>query len=109
MNKILDFKTVVPLFEKEKYGAKPLTIRQVDNKDKRFRALAQWNRDCNWALRITNPDTGESFIRRIKSVSYLVYHDWSVPPVPVLGQLRIDYDWRIILLGELTTSAIDKS
>lgn len=92
--KILDFKTVSPLFEIERDGEKPFSIRKID-KGKRFRALSQWKPWHKWGMRMTNPATGESFVREIKEVSYLWYHDsleLGVTPI---------YDWRIIILGDL--------
>ena len=75
--KVIEFKTVSPLFEMERDGIKPFTIRKRD-KDKRFRALAQWIEDYKWTIRITNPATGESFDRLITNVSYLFYADWLI-------------------------------
>lgn len=97
--KVIDFKTVSPLFEMERDGEKPFTTRKIDPKDKRFRALAQWHPSFHWAIRITNPATGESFIREIVAVSFLQYLD-----------RREDYfwkrharflDWQIIIMGEI--------
>jgi len=99
--KILEFKTVSPLFEMERDGIKPFTIRRID-KDSRFRALSQWNCEREWGIKITNPATGEYFIRRIKNVSYLVYDDISGIGEPGLRWLC---DWRIITLGKLITGS----
>lgn len=96
--KLIDFKTVSPLFEQERDGEKPFTIRKIDYKDARFRALAQWTCEREWGLRVTNPQTGESFIRRIKNVSFLWHYDFSGDGEPGLEGL---YDWRIIMMGEL--------
>lgn len=82
---------------------KPFTIRKVDYNDKRFRALSQWTAlpaTIKWGIRETNPATGESFIREIKSVSYLAYHDFSSEHDDYLGYLKMDYSWRVILMGE---------
>ena len=98
--KIIDFKSVSPLFEQERDGDKPFNIRKVDNKDVRFKALSQWSPERDWGLRITNPQTSESFIRRIINVSYLWYYDCSGDIKPGLQGI---YDWRIITMGELIT------
>ena len=76
MKKIIDFKTVSPLYEEEKDGQKWFTLRKRDN-GSRFRALHQWNCELTWYIRITNPDTGDFFIRRITNVSYLWVFDAS--------------------------------
>ena len=81
--KVLSFKTVSPLFEMERDGAKPFTVRLFDYKDPRFRALSRIpysdspaykygfsDRDL-WAVKITNPVTGESFTRRLIRWAYL--------------------------------------
>lgn len=96
--KIIDFKTVSPLFEMERDGEKPFTTRKRDSKDKRFRALAQWEPAYYWGLRITNPTTGESFIREIVAVSYLRYFDSRQDEI---GKCQATfYDWRIIIMGD---------
>lgn len=59
--KILDFKTVSPLFEMERDGSKPFTTRMVMPKEAKHRALSQWQPGYKWGIRITNPATGESF------------------------------------------------
>lgn len=96
--KVIDFKTVSPLFEMERDGVKPFTVRRADAKDKRFKALSQWNCELDWGIRITNPATGESFVRRIKSTSYLWHDDLSGENPP---GLEIFQDWRMIDLGEI--------
>jgi len=91
--KILEFKTVSPLFEMERDGVKSLTVRQVDPKDSRHRALSQWKPDKVWGIRIKNPTSQEAFTRRIIGVSYLGYHeDYHTEWL---------YGWRIIRMGEL--------
>lgn len=102
--KLLEFKSVSPLFEMERDGIKPFTTRKVDNKDARFRALAQWNIGWSWAIRITNPATGESFIREIKSVSYVHWVDWHIALQPnrlFLDRLQVFEGWKIIVMGEI--------
>ena len=91
--KILDFKSVSPLFEMERDGDKPFEARKIDSKDKRFRALSQWQPHFQWGIRITNPATGESFIREIVAVSYLWYH--------YNFDFKVNADWKIIVLGEI--------
>ena len=93
--RILDFKSVSPLFEMERDGDKPFTTRKIDSKDKRFSALSQWQPHFQWAIRITNPATGESFVREIAVVSYLWYYSNSD------SGFRAFVDWRIIVMGEI--------
>ena len=83
--KIINFKTIEPFFTQERDGLKPFTVRKVDSQDKRFRALAQWEPCYNWAIRITNPATGDSFIRKLKNVHLL-------------------WGWKILILGELISN-----
>ena len=97
--KILNFKSVSPLFEMERNGEKPFTTRKVDSKDKRFRALSQWQPQFKWGIRLINPATGENFIREIVAVSYLRYFDLRQDDIGK-GQAAF-YDWRIIVMGEL--------
>ena len=96
--KILDFESVSPFFSQERDGEKPFTTRKIDAKDKRFRSLAQWKPSCNWAIRITNPDTGEGFIRAIRVVACLFYVD----PRQKEGRFHFTrlWDWLIIILGD---------
>jgi hypothetical protein len=102
--KILDFKSVSPLFEMERDGDKPFTTRKIDQKDKRFRALSQWHLGENWGIRITNPATGESFVREIVVVSYLRYFD--PRPDDYWKRQAAFYDWRIIVMGELVAPGV---
>ena len=91
--KIIDFKTVSPLFEQERDGEKPFTVRKRDPKDKRFRALSQlgWgNKGQGWLIRITNPATGESFIRRLYWWDYIRDTD---------GLIYNGTHWIILFLG----------
>ena len=95
--KIVNFKSVSPLYEMERDGTKPFTTRRIDPKDKRFRALSQWRPHYPWGIRITNPSTGESFIRAIVAVDYFCYfdrrkEDWN-------KRLTWLLDWKIIILG----------
>ena len=97
--RILDYKTVSPLFEMERDGMKPFTIRHIEKGDKRQRAFSQWKPAWDWYVRITNPATGESFLRKIIAVSYLKYFDLSQEDV--WQRQAAFYDWRIIVLGEM--------
>lgn len=96
--KLLDFKTVSPLFEMERDGIKPFTTRKIERDDKRQRALGMWQPSYAWGARITNPATGENFIREIVAVSFVRYFDsrqngWE-------RHARFT-DWRIIVLGDI--------
>jgi len=97
--KIIDFKTVSPFFEQERDGKKPFTIRLIDNKDSRFRALSQWEPGRKWLIRIYNPQTGESFIREIAGIDYVRYVDWADGGIG-FEKLRVFINYRIILLGD---------
>ena len=102
--KVIDFKSISPLFEMERDGIKPFTTRKVDYKDARFRALAQWDIGRSWAIRITNPAPGESFIRELKSVDYVRWVDWRIalqPNRPFWDRLQVFEGWKIIVLGEI--------
>ena len=97
--KVIDFESIEPFFSQERDGEKPFTTRKIDSKDKRFRALSQWQPHYQWGIKITNPATGESFLREIITVSYLRYFDlrqddfWS--------QQAVFNDWKIIVMGKL--------
>ncbi len=93
--KIIDFKTVSPLFEMERDGIRPFTERLIDPKDRRFKALNQWNSRRNWAIRITNPQTGEQFTRKLEAVSYIIWFDDKQ-----LFKHSYLYTWRFLKLGE---------
>ena len=103
--KILDFKTVSPLFEMERDGVKPFTIRKIESTDRRFKSLAQWQPNWNWAVRITNPSTGENFIRAIVAVSFL--HYFALRKEDFWERHARFTDWRIIVLGNLIQENID--
>ena len=96
--KIIDFKTVSPLFELERDGGKPFTERLIDPHDQRFKALAQWQPEYEWGIRITNPTTGESFIRKLVSASYFDYLDYS--ETVFTRREKTFYNWRLLILGE---------
>ena len=97
--KILDFKTVSPLFEMERDGEKPFIVRKIEKDDKRQRALSHWWHGWDWVARITNPATGENFMRRIVAVSYLRYFDEAQEDI--YKRQAAFFDWRIIVLGKL--------
>jgi len=73
--KILDFKTVSPLFEMERDGIKPFTTRLADWKDNRFRAIQQCCDENRIAIRITNPVDGENFTREFTGWWYVRRYD----------------------------------
>ena len=88
----LPFKTVSPLFEMEKSGTKPFTVRRIDPLDSRFAILLKTMgrvviRD-DLAIAITNPATGETFTRRLRSLEYL----------------RLAPGWLILYMGEIVKS-----
>jgi hypothetical protein len=93
MEKVIEFKTVSPLFEMERDDKKCLTFREYDYSDKRFKALAQWNSDLEWYIKIINPATSESFIRRIYNISYLQWFDFSGHREPAFYPHD---NWRVI-------------
>lgn len=88
--KRLDFKTAPQLFEQERDGIKPFTIRKRDWKDKRFQSLSHWDKDLIWKIRIYNSKTYEYFDRIITNVSYLWYYDNR------LRHLNANENWIII-------------
>ena len=92
--KVINFKSVSPLFEMERDGIKSFTHRLVDPKDKRFRALSQWQPSYNWSIKITNSDTGESFVREILVVDWLRYRHWEEK------WSIVNYKWRMIIFRE---------
>ncbi len=97
MNKVIEFKTVSPLFEMERDGLRYFTERKIDNKDSRFRALAQWKIGSDWFIKITNPATNEYFVRYIMNVSRIWVFDQRLCDRPLLIQrMRQFNDWIII-------------
>ena len=93
----------------ERDGIKPFTTRKVDYKDARFRALAQWQPGWGWAIRITNPATGESFIRELKSVDYVRWVDWEIARQPdrtFFERLQVFEGWKIIVMGEIVAPGV---
>ncbi|GAH60931.1 unnamed protein product, partial [marine sediment metagenome] len=69
--KVIEFKTASPFFVWENEGSKPFTVRQVDRKDPRFRALEQWRPGYKWLIKSTNPNTGDYFYRELIGVRYM--------------------------------------
>ena len=90
--KILDFKTISPFFEMCRDGEKPFDIRKIDNADARFRALFQIRGKENpqWAIRFTNPATGEVYMKWLLAWNYLMDHN----------QFCVYPSWAIMYLGE---------
>ena len=89
--KVLEFKTISPFFEMCRDGEKPFDIRKVDNKDPRFRALFQvrFQKNTRWAIKFTNPATGEYFVRWLQAWEYLTDEN----------RYCIKPDWLIMYLG----------
>ncbi len=106
---VLDFKSVSPFFEWERDGVRPFTERLYDAHDPRFRAISRWwpwlRNSKPIAIRITNPATGEKFMREL--IGKARQHDADVndtikamPPAErrkFMGQL---YKWVFLFLGE---------
>lgn len=94
--RVIEFKSIEPFFSQERDGTKPFTIRQVDRKDPRFRALARWPGwrmiwGPLWVIKSTNPATGESFLRELTGTRYM-------PGGPTSdSELK---DWLILYLGK---------
>jgi hypothetical protein len=102
--KILEFKSVSPLFEMLRDGTMPFTTRKVDYHDPRWRALSQWRHGCNWGIRITNSRTGKSFIRKLEVVDFVRWLDFesrSKPKEGLFYRFQALLDWRILVLGEI--------
>jgi hypothetical protein len=68
----VQFKSVHSMFEKEKCGAKPNTIRKIDLKDDRFRLL---RRGCKRIVIICS-DLSDSFERYI--TDYTEWKGWAI-------------------------------
>ena len=90
--KTLEFKTISPFFELCRDGEKPFDIRRYDSTDKRFRALSQvrFMYDSGWAIRFTNPATGESYSRSLIAWDYIRSKDG----------LLVQPEWIIMFLGQ---------
>jgi hypothetical protein len=58
---VVQFKSIPEMFEKEKSGAKPNTVRKIDLKDDRFK----WLRKGHKRIVIINTETHETFERYI--------------------------------------------
>jgi hypothetical protein len=72
-NVLVEFKTIGPIFEKERDGLKPNTLRKIDLKDKRFGMLR--NGRIRF-IRIVNPGTKESFVREV--TDYTEWEGWAI-------------------------------
>jgi hypothetical protein len=103
--RVIEFKSVSPLFEMERDGTKPFTTRLVDYQDPRFRALVQWRPDClydpgklPWYIKETNPATGEYFYRELIDVIEMPEPEFTAPEHnAAYKQLR---KWLILYLGK---------
>lgn len=84
----LEYKTVSPLFEMERDGLKPFTIRHIEKGDPRVKSLSQAS-FVNWLIKITNPATGEYFYRELIGRNIL--------EGPGKTQLS---DWTILYMGK---------
>ncbi len=63
---MVSFKSIPAMFEKEKCGVKPNTVRDIDMFDERFTRLIDGD---SRVIRIENSETGESFQRPITDVT----------------------------------------
>ena len=90
--KTLEFKSISPFFEQERDGDKPFTCRKLDTEDDRFQDLVFYSSDIirpgDWAIKITNPTTGESFTRCFRGWTPVAFR--GTPACPV---------WLILFLG----------
>lgn len=86
--RVIEYKTVSPLFEMERDGLKPFTIRHIERGDPRVRSLSHAS-FVNWLIKITNPATGEYFYRKLIGKSIL----------QGLGQTQLS-DWMILYMGK---------
>jgi hypothetical protein len=69
---VVEFKTVSPLFEMERDGVKKFTTRLLERTDgRRASCMAVQYRLIFADIKITNPETGESFTRQIKHISFV--------------------------------------
>jgi hypothetical protein len=69
MNSIVNviFKSIPEMFEKEKDGRKPNTLRMIYNDDPRYDALKD---KTATHITIENTDTKEAFMREITDISF---------------------------------------
>jgi len=67
------FKSLPDMYEKEKDGRKPNTLRKFDASDVRFADLFQ---GLDKFIQIKNVATGETFIREVTDVTY--WEDWCI-------------------------------
>lgn len=89
--KTLEFKCISPFFELTRDGKKPFDIRLVDYNDPRFRTLAQWGHWRQWAIKLTNPVTGESLCKRLIGKCYMPGRDYFSPSIE---------NWIVLYLGD---------
>ena len=69
-NQVVKFKSLPIVFEKEKSGKKPFTIREIDV-DNRFEWItAMWRLGEFGYIQIINSENKESFKRRITDITY---------------------------------------
>ncbi len=73
------FKSKPDMFDKERRGGKPNTLRKIDREDLRFQKLERkehgWDNEPTHIC-IENSSTGEHFIRRITDVT--TYEGWMI-------------------------------
>lgn len=70
-HEIVGFKSWDKIFQKEKSGRKPNTLRLHDEKDERFIKLKEWHdKEVFGQIIIENKTTGEIFTRQVKDVTY---------------------------------------
>jgi len=77
---IVTFKSKPEFYRKEFYGDKPNTFRKIDDSDKRFKVLKNFNLSAvdykPSHICIENSETYEHFIRPITDVS--IYRGWMI-------------------------------
>ena len=66
------FKSIPEMYDKEKSGAKPNTLRKIDPKDDRFKYLKRGGK----RIRIRKSDMSESFERYI--TDYTEWEGWAI-------------------------------
>ena len=82
MNDVIEFKSIPKYFAKEKSDLKNNTVRIYDQADERFRLLNLWAiKDKYGKIRIVNSETGESFERHIRDITF--WNDlWIITWIP---------------------------
>lgn len=67
---VVEFKSIPELYEKEKFGTKPNTVRKLPIGGERERKLRMWASLVDYGqIAITNSETGESFLRNVADVT----------------------------------------